>query len=93
MSVGCAVVRRLRELILPTMRVVDLSWDLERRELRFFHRSPRMIELLGELFEDTFGLELVLESAYLAATRLGLDEASLDALSRVEPTSFRLEPS
>lgn len=87
------VIRKLRELIMPTMSVVDFSWDLERREVRFFHRSPRMIELLGELFEETFKLELVIESAYLAATRLGLDEPTLDALTRVEPTSFRVEHS
>jgi recombination associated protein RdgC len=85
------VVRRLRELVMPTMSVVDFSWNLERREVRFFHRSPRMIELLGELFEETFKLELVLESAYLAATRLGLDEPTLDALTAVEPTPFRVE--
>ncbi len=85
------ITRRLREQVIPTMSVVDLSWHLDRGELRFFHRSPRMHELLADLFEQTFGLELVLESAYLAATRAGLDEEALLAAARLEPTIFAVE--
>jgi hypothetical protein len=85
------VTRRLRELVMPTMSVIDLSWHLDRGELRFFHRSPRMHELLIDLFEQTFGLELVLESAYLAATRAGLDEDTLLRAARLDPTLFAVE--
>jgi hypothetical protein len=85
------VTRRLRELVIPTMSVVDLSWHLDRGELRFFHRSPRMHELLIDLFEKAFGLELVLESAYLAATRARLDEDALLSAARLEPTVFAVE--
>jgi len=82
------VVRKLRKLTMPTMRTVDLSWSLDEGIVRFFSQSPRTIMNMTELFKKTFHLELVAESPYTLAARLGLDEAQEKAWEDLSPTLF-----
>lgn len=82
------VSRRLRAQLLPVMKVIDLSWNLETGVLRFWSQSPRVHEGLGELFEDTFGLSLVPESPYTVAADIGLTPAQAAAFEGIRPTAF-----
>jgi recombination associated protein RdgC len=82
------VVKKLRKLTMPAMRTVDLSWSLEEGIVRFFSQSPRTILNMSELFKKTFHLELVAESPYTLAARLGLDEAQEKAWEDLTPTLF-----
>jgi recombination associated protein RdgC len=82
------VSRRLRAQLMPVMKVIDLSWNLETGVVRFWNQSPRVHEALGELFEDTFELELVPESPYIAARELGLSTAHAKAFETLKPTVF-----
>jgi recombination associated protein RdgC len=82
--------RKLKKRLIPAMRHYDLCWDLHRRELRFWNRSPRTNEELRTLFDQCFAtLELTLdqESPFMLAKGL-LNEQQLEALSQLEASSF-----
>lgn len=79
---------RLRHKVIPAMSVVDLSWGLGEGAVRYFQQSPKQHEAMLDLFEKTFGLELVLDGAYVGAEKRGLSQSVLDALPTLEPTLF-----
>jgi hypothetical protein len=82
------VTATLRRQLIPTMKVVDLSWNLETGLLRFWNNSTRIHEILEELFESTFNLRLVRNNPYIIAEQIGLSQGKLDALIQLEPTPF-----
>jgi hypothetical protein len=82
------VSRRLRAQILPVMKVIDLSWNLETGVVRFWNQSARVHESLNELFEDTFQLSLVPQSPYTAAADIGLSPAHEAVFESIKPTVF-----
>jgi len=82
------VIRKLRKLTIPAMRTVDLSWSLEEGIVRFFSHSPRAVMNMTELFKKTFHLELLAESPYTLAARLGLDESQEKSWEDLSPTLF-----
>lgn len=79
------VARKLKERTMPVMRVYDLSWDVSTGLVRFFGTTAKIHDVLQELFEKTFGLELVRESAYTRAERIGLSASALDAMVGLSP--------
>jgi len=85
------VTSALRRKLVPAMKVVDLSWSLDEGVVRFFQQSPKQHELMMDLFEKTFDLDLVADGAYVAAELRGVDEATLDVLPTLEPTAFHAE--
>ncbi|MFK7991229.1 MAG: hypothetical protein AB8I08_34755 [Sandaracinaceae bacterium] len=82
------VVSQLKRKLVPAMKVIDLSWGLDEGTVRFFQQSPKTHALMEELFEQTFGLELVPAGAYVNAEQQGLPDAIVDALPALEPTLF-----
>jgi recombination associated protein RdgC len=82
------VAAQLRKRLVPAMRASDVSWGLSSGIVRFFQKSQKQNELLVELFEKTFELELVPDGAYVAAERRGLPKRALDALPKLDPSSF-----
>jgi len=56
--------------------------------VRFWNQSARLVEILGELFEATFGLDLVPESPFTAAARIGLTEEHERAFAMLQPSTF-----
>ncbi len=85
------VTRKLRKQILPTMRVTDLSWNLDHGIVRFWSRSGRAIEVMQELFEKTFELKLVPHGAYAVAVRAKLGSEAMRGLESLEPAAFHAE--
>ena len=85
------VVSALRRKVVPAMKVVDLSWNLDEGVVRFFQQSPKQHELMTDLFEKTFAIDLVADGAYMAAEHRGVDAATLDALPTLDPTCFHAE--
>jgi recombination associated protein RdgC len=85
------VVRKLRKLIPPSTRSVDLSWSLDENLVRFFSHSERTTAAMKELFERTFGLELVAEAPYTLAARLGLSNAREAMWVGLEETNLAAE--
>lgn len=84
------VISSLRRQLLPSMRVTDLSWDIDGRVVRFWSSSTRLHERLEDLFAETFGLRLVVESPYSTAARVGLTASRLTELAELEPARFHL---
>jgi hypothetical protein len=82
------VVMRLRKKVIPTSKAIDLSWHLDSGTVLFFGHSKRMLGDFAALFEKTFGLALVEDSPYAAATRAGLSRELERAFKNVEPLSF-----
>lgn len=80
------VMRELRKKLVPTTRVVDLTWSLEEGVVRFFSHTERATLAMLELFQRTFGVELVAESPYTLADRLELGEDEAQAWESLEPT-------
>lgn len=82
------VMRQLRRKVVPAMKVVDLSWHLPSMVVRFFHPSPSMHEVLADLFEQTFGYQLLPESPYVLAEERGLPEALLARFPQLSPVDL-----
>ncbi len=81
------VLTRLRKRSLPSMKLMDLVWDLRTGTLRFWSHSTRMQELLRERFEQTFDFELVADSPWTLAEP-ALDARGLEALTQLSPLSL-----
>ncbi len=82
------VLSGLRRRYMPRMRAVDLVWNLDRQELYFWSQSAGMREQLAAQFELSFGLELVLDSPFVAATRVIDDKVLGAALQDVTLSAF-----
>jgi DNA recombination-dependent growth factor C len=85
------VISSLRKRYLPRMQAVDLVWHLDRQELYFWSQSSALHERLAALFELSFGLELVLDSPFVAATRVLEEKAHKLALQQATLSVFHQE--
>jgi len=82
------IATRLKKRVIPSMRHFDVVWNLDQAVLWFWSQSAKTQEQLSVLFEQTFGLELVVHSPYVAATELDLTEGEARALAAAEATPF-----
>lgn len=82
------VLAKLKRKYLPSMRMVDMVWNLDKMELFFWSNSASMRERMGACFEITFGLELDLNCPFMAAQHLFSDRPTLSALDQAEPVAF-----
>jgi recombination associated protein RdgC len=88
LEIKSRVVMRLRKKVIPTSKAIDLCWHLDRGVVLFFGHSKRMILDFAALFEKTFGIALLEDSPYAAATRAELPRELERALAQIEPLSF-----
>jgi hypothetical protein len=82
------VVMRLRKKVIPTSKAIDMCWHLDSGVVLFFGHSKRTLLDFSAHFEKTFGLPLIEDSPYRAATRAGLSRELERAFQDVEPLSF-----
>ncbi len=75
----------LKHKILPTMKTIDVVWNISERKLRLWTTSSAVCEEFAEMFEDTFGLTLNMDNPFLMAKHLGLSEKQLEAMVDAEP--------
>lgn len=85
------VTRELRRKLVPSTRVIDLTWSLEENLVRFFSHSERVTNAMAELFEKTFKLPLTHESPFTLSQRLGLSDAEIHAWENLEMTDLTSE--
>lgn len=81
----------LRGKMLPSVKSVDLVWSLSEQVVRFFSSSEKANLEFMELFEDSFGLQLIPDAPYTAGLfgkGVNLSELEKAALDTVEPTPF-----
>lgn len=84
--------KQLRRRVLPSIRIFEVAWNLDRGELWLFTSNKRVNEIFLDLFTDTFGLVLIPRNAYSRLERAGLDAEALDRVSALEPTAFAVPP-
>jgi len=84
-EVRLQVVTDIKHKILPSMKTVDLVWNISERRLRFWSTSNALCEEFAEFFEETFGLRLTPDSPYMMAKNLGLSDADLGRMLASEP--------
>ena len=77
----------LKRESLPTMKVIDIAWQLSEMQVRFWSQSPKMIEMFQGLFEETFELKLLPSNPYVRAVHVG-DPDDTAALADLEPSDF-----
>jgi hypothetical protein len=82
------VTRRLRKLVIPSMKSTDVSWNMDAGVVRLYSHSKKAQAYLDGLFKQTFELELIPESPFSAAVHLGVSEQQAEHLSELEPESF-----
>lgn len=80
------VAKKLRRTMSPATRAIDLSWSLGEGLVRFFSHASKPAGVMTELFKKSFGLDLVPESPYTLAARVGLDKAQERAWKDLDAT-------
>jgi hypothetical protein len=86
------IVRKLRRRVVPSMRSVDMCWNLDQRSVFLWTRAERTKEDFRALFEQTFSLELDEASAFMLAKVWGGD-AAVDGLGGAEATLLGEAPA
>lgn len=84
-KVKLEVVTDLKHKILPTMKVIDVVWDINESMVRFWSTSQSVCDEFVELFEATFGLTLDADSPFLMAKHLGIGEKDLETMVEADP--------
>jgi DNA recombination-dependent growth factor C len=87
--------RNLRDLVrndllarvLPSLATFDAAVNLTEREVRFWSLTRSTCELFQELFEETFGMNLMPMGAFGLASKL-LTPTELDKLDLIGPSVF-----
>ncbi len=82
------VIRGLREQMMPSMKVIDVVWNINQAQVKFWSHGKGMVEAFMGLFEHTFGMRLIPESPYTAAMALGLGDEALEHMATTEPSAF-----
>ena len=85
------IMRKLRRRVVPSMRHVDMCWNIEQKSVLLWTRAERTKEDFRTLFEQTFSLELDEASAYMLAKSWGGEERA-DLLSGFEETLLGQAP-
>lgn len=80
------VVRKLRKQLVPVTKSVDLVWNIPTGVILVFSHAKKSHELVQELFEKTFKLQLLLESPGTATYRRGLTPSEEILFANLEPT-------
>lgn len=80
----------LRKRILPGVKAVDMVWHLDSGVLRFWTASEKLNLEFVELFESTFEMPIVPDSAYTIAAfgTAPLDEGALAKIAGLDPSLF-----
>ena len=82
--------RELRRKTLPSIKVHDVAWNLDRGELWLFATNKAVREQFEERFDRSFGLNLIPRNAYSLLERRGLDDGALADAARLEATVFAM---
>lgn len=80
-----AVLAELKHKSFPRSKVIDVVWDVHRREVRVFGRGTVATERIASLFERTFGVRLTLASYAARALTVELPPRAQDVLNKLSP--------
>ena len=74
--------------LLPSMKTIDMSWNVHTGVVRFWNQSGKVCEAFSDLFEDTFGMRLVPDNPYIGALQYELTDKQTERLAEIEVTIF-----
>ncbi|MFN3200530.1 MAG: recombination-associated protein RdgC [Bradymonadia bacterium] len=85
----------LKRKVFPSYKTVDMVWNLEQGIMRFWSTNEKLNLEFCELFEETFDVEPILDTAYTAALHADLDlpEELIAQLPDLEPSLFAELPT
>lgn len=97
-AVEASVLVELKAQTIPRSKLVDVIWDLPRKEVRVFGRGTIVTERLASLFERTFQVRAELASYPARAFSLDLGSRNMGILERLSPgwffpDAYRKDPS
>jgi recombination associated protein RdgC len=84
-AVELAVLAELKRKTLPRTKIVDVVWDLGRREVRVFARGTIATERIASLFERTFQVRIEPGNYAARAFALDLSTRAQGVLERLGP--------
>lgn len=88
------VTAELKQKLMPTMKVIDVSWNVHTGVLRFWNQSAKTAEHFQAYFEETFeGLRLIPDTPYTAAIQYALDDTQVGLLADLTPTVLHADLS
>ncbi len=87
-DIKAIVTADLKARLLPSMKTIDVSWNTQTGVLRFWNQSGKTCEVFMDLFEKTFGLQLVPDNPYIGALQHEMSDAQLGLLAGIEATIF-----
>ncbi|NUN14668.1 MAG: recombination-associated protein RdgC [Myxococcales bacterium] len=82
------VIKTLRKRLLPSVKGIDMVWDVSTATVRFWSHNKTMGDLFTEVFFDTFGLRLVPRTPYTAMADVGLSDEMSDRALKLDPADF-----
>ncbi|MFT4704722.1 MAG: hypothetical protein ACI81R_002430 [Bradymonadia bacterium] len=83
-----SVSREMKGRTLPSAATVDMVWNIEKAQVRFWSQSTRMLELFESLFESTFEVRLSHSGPYIEAMALPLTDNQVSAMAGIERARF-----
>ena len=86
------LVNSLRRKVLPTIKIIDMAWNLDRGEVWFFSGNKRLNDIFMDRFTETFGVSLIPRNPYSLLERMELDASMIDKAVRLDPTVFAVPP-
>lgn len=85
------VTTELKHKILPSMKIIDVCWNVAEGKLRLWTSSKSVCDEFASLFELTFGLSLDEDSPYLMAEHLGIEQEALERMVEADPWFVTLD--
>ena len=83
-----AVIKKLRKQLVPAMKSIDFVWDRNANLAFFYSHSKRHRELVQELFDKTFKVQLLIQSPGTLADHVGMSAERAKAFASLEETSL-----
>jgi recombination associated protein RdgC len=84
------VIKKLRRQLPPATKSIDFVWNRNEGLVLFYSHAKRLRELVQEMFEKTFKVQLLLESPGTGAERQGMDAAHTKVFANLEMTSLAM---
>jgi hypothetical protein len=84
-AVEASVLAEMKTKVIPRSRLVDVVWDLRRKEMRVFGRGTIATERCASLLERTFQVRVELNSYAARAFHLDLGSRAQGVLERLSP--------
>jgi recombination associated protein RdgC len=84
-AVEAAVMQELKARTIPRSKLVDVVWDLPKKEMRVFGRGTIVTERVASLIERTFQVRVDIGSYAARAFGLDLGARNLSVLERLTP--------